>query len=76
MNLKRLFGLTLTIPALILLAPVFGLTALLVRLKLDAPVIFRQERPGRYGQPFSLFKFRTVFLPGNNTTGKKCFAAI
>ncbi len=60
MNLKRLFDLILTIPALILLAPVFGLTALLVRLKLGAPVIFRQERPGRYGQPFSLFKFRTM----------------
>ncbi len=60
MNLKRLFDLTLTVPALILLAPIFGLTALLVRIKLGGPVIFRQERPGLYGQPFSLFKFRTM----------------
>ena len=60
MNLKRLLDLTLTVPALILLSPALGLTAILVRLKLGAPVIFRQERPGLYGQPFSLFKFRTM----------------
>ena len=57
---KRLLDLALTIPALILLAPLFGLLALLVRLKMGSPVLFRQQRPGLHGQPFSLLKFRTM----------------
>jgi sugar transferase EpsL len=57
---KRLLDLALTIPALILLAPVLGLVALLVRLKLGAPILFRQQRPGLLGQPFTILKFRTM----------------
>jgi len=33
---------------------------LLVRVKLGAPVLFRQERPGRHGHPFTMIKFRTM----------------
>ena len=57
---KRLFDLALTIPALLLLAPVLLVVALLVRVKLGTPVIFRQERPGLNGTPFILLKFRTM----------------
>jgi sugar transferase EpsL len=57
---KRLLDLALTIPALILLSPVLGLAALLVRLKLGAPILFRQQRPGLLGQPFTILKFRTM----------------
>ena len=57
---KRLLDLALTIPALILLAPLLALLALLVRLKLDSPVLFRHQRPGLYGRPFTLLKFRTM----------------
>ena len=57
---KRLLDLALTIPALILLAPLFALLALLVRLKLGSPVLFRQQRPGLHGQPFTILKFRTM----------------
>lgn len=57
---KRLLDLALTIPALILLSPVLGLVALLVRLKLGAPILFRQQRPGLLGQPFTILKFRTM----------------
>ena len=57
---KRLFDLALTIPALLLLAPVLLVVALLVRLKIGTPVLFRQERPGLGGRPFILFKFRTM----------------
>jgi sugar transferase EpsL len=49
-----------TIPALVLLAPVFAVLALAVRLKLGSPVLFRQQRPGLNGQPFTLAKFRTM----------------
>ncbi|MCB0164901.1 MAG: sugar transferase [Anaerolineae bacterium] len=57
---KRLLDLTITIPALIFLSPVLAVIALLVQLKLGAPVIFRQQRPGQYGQPFTILKFRTL----------------
>lgn len=46
--------------ALILGSPVILTTALLVRIKLGSPVIFRQRRPGRYGHPFTMLKFRTM----------------
>jgi len=57
---KRLFDLALTIPALILLSPVLALLALLVRLRLGSPVLFRQVRPGRHGRLFTMCKFRTM----------------
>ncbi|MEP7291806.1 MAG: sugar transferase [Chloroflexota bacterium] len=57
---KRLLDLVLTIPALIVLSPVIGLTGLLVRRNLGTPVLFRQQRPGLEGEPFVLFKFRTM----------------
>jgi len=57
---KRLFDLAVAVPALLLLSPVYLLTALLVRLKLGSPVLFAQERPGLYGKPFKVLKFRTM----------------
>lgn len=45
---------------LILLSPVLLITAILVRVKLGSPVIFKQERPGRNGKIFKLYKFRTM----------------
>jgi lipopolysaccharide/colanic/teichoic acid biosynthesis glycosyltransferase len=57
---KRLFDLTLTIPALILLAPLLAAIAILIRLKLGSPLLFRQQRPGQDGRPFIIYKFRTM----------------
>lgn len=59
-SLKRLADLFISAAALIALAPIILATAVLVRVKLGAPVIFRQERPGLGGRPFTLFKFRTM----------------
>ncbi len=59
-TLKRIFDLLVTLPALLVLAPFLLLLALLVRLKLGAPVLFRQQRPGLHGKPFTLYKFRTM----------------
>ncbi|MGP3973920.1 sugar transferase [Streptomyces sp. 8N114] len=57
---KRLLDLALSVPALLLAAPVMAGCALAVRV-LDGPdVLFRQERIGRDGRPFTLLKFRTV----------------
>lgn len=57
---KRALDLALTIPALILLAPLMLVIALVVRVTLGAPVFFRQVRPGLHGKPFTLYKFRTM----------------
>lgn len=58
---KRVLDLTIVIPALILLCPLFLLIALVVRLTSSGPVIFRQKRIGREGRPLWVLKFRTMF---------------
>ncbi|MND32668.1 putative sugar transferase EpsL [compost metagenome] len=58
--LKRLFDLIAAGAALLLLSPVIALVAWQVRKKLGAPVLFRQQRPGRDGKPFEMVKFRTM----------------
>ena len=58
--MKRLFDIAISLVALILLSPVFLVVALLVRMKLGSPVVFRQARPGLHGRPFTLLKFRTM----------------
>ena len=57
---KRLLDLGLALAALALLWPVLLCLAVLVRLQLGAPVLFRQTRPGLHGRPFSILKFRTM----------------
>jgi len=57
---KRAFDVALTVPALIVLSPVFALVALAVRVSLGSPIIFRQQRPGKNERPFTLYKFRTM----------------
>ena len=57
---KRLLDILVSLAALILLAPVLLVIALLVRVKLGSPVLFRQPRPGLGGRPFEFIKFRTM----------------
>ena len=61
--IKRPQDLLCALLASVVLSPVMLVTALLVRVKLGAPVLFKQERPGRYGRPFTLYKFRTMLPP-------------
>ena len=57
---KRALDLGIAVPAFVALAPVGLAIGVLVRLKLGAPVLFRQQRPGRDGELFELIKFRTM----------------
>ena len=57
---KRALDVTLSTGALIILSPVMGITAILVRNKLGSPVIYTQERPGLNEKIFKLYKFRTM----------------
>lgn len=57
---KRLFDLLLTVPGLLLISPLLLLTAIAVALVHGFPILFRQRRPGYRGEPFTLYKFRTM----------------
>lgn len=57
---KRPLDFVLSAGALIVLSPVMGVTAVLVKKKLGSPVLFTQERPGKDEKVFKLYKFRTM----------------
>ena len=58
--IKRPMDFTLSLIAIIVLSPVLAVTALLVRIKLGSPVIFKQPRPGRDEKIFNMYKFRSM----------------
>jgi len=61
--MKRLFDLAVTSASLIIVVPLAIVVAILVRIRLGAPVLFTQTRAGRGGVPFTLYKFRTMHPP-------------
>lgn len=64
---KRWFDVVLATLALLALAPILALAALVVRLDSPGPIVFRQRRIGRGGQPFVMYKFRTMVVdPGGD----------
>ncbi len=58
--IKRGIDIILAVMALIVLSPVLIVVSILVKKKLGSPVIFRQERPGKEGKIFSMYKFRSM----------------
>lgn len=60
MFIKRPQDFLCALLATIVLSPVLLVTAILVRIKLGSPVLFTQDRPGRDGKIFKLYKFRTM----------------
>ena len=58
--IKRPMDIILSLCAIIVLSPVMLIIALLVRIKLGSPVIFKQKRPGLNEKIFTLYKFRTM----------------
>lgn len=57
---KRMLDFILSLIALIILSPVLLIVAILVRIKLGSPIIFKQQRPGKNEKIFTLYKFRTM----------------
>ena len=60
MVVKRLFDVVVSALLIVLLSPVLLLIALAVRVSMGSPVLFKQVRPGLNGQPFTMYKFRTM----------------
>jgi len=58
--LKRLCDIVISFTLLVLFWPVAGLLACVIWLKMGGPIFFCQTRPGRYGRPFRMIKFRTM----------------
>jgi len=52
--------LVISLSAIIILSPVMAIVAIIVRLAIGSPVIFRQTRAGWHGKPFEIYKFRTM----------------
>jgi lipopolysaccharide/colanic/teichoic acid biosynthesis glycosyltransferase len=61
--LKRFFDVLLSGLALLVLSPILLIVAIFIRIKLGSPVIFKQERPGKDGKIFKMYKFRTMLDP-------------
>lgn len=57
---KRIFDVVAAILGLIILSPFIFLIAILIRIFFGTPILFRQTRPGYKGQPFTVYKFRTM----------------
>lgn len=57
---KRMLDLILSLMALIILMPLMFFIAILVRIKLGSPILFKQKRPGKNEKIFTLYKFRTM----------------
>jgi lipopolysaccharide/colanic/teichoic acid biosynthesis glycosyltransferase len=60
MMAKLIFDVTVSLVALVMLAPINLLVAVAVKLDSPGPVLYRQKRIGRHGRPFTLLKFRSM----------------
>lgn len=60
MMLKIVFDKVVSLVGLIVLSPLLLIVALLIKWKMPGPILFRQQRVGRYGRIFTVYKFRTM----------------
>ena len=58
--MKRLFDLSIACSLLLVCFPIIVIVSILVRFKLGSPILFKQQRPGLHGNPFYVYKFRTM----------------
>jgi exopolysaccharide biosynthesis polyprenyl glycosylphosphotransferase len=67
-NVKQLMDYVFSVVCLVILSPVIGLLAILIKLSGSGPVIYRQVRIGRNGKPFTIYKLRSM---NQNAEGDK-----
>jgi exopolysaccharide biosynthesis polyprenyl glycosylphosphotransferase len=61
-HVKRAFDLLIAFVSLPLFSPLMLITAIAIKLDSPGPVIFRQERVGKWGRPFACYKFRSMYV--------------
>ena len=59
-TLKRLIDIVAATMLLVILFPLLFILAVLIRVTMGTPVLFKQKRPGLHGKPFTMYKFRTM----------------
>ena len=60
--IKRLMDVFISLFAIIILIPAFIFTAIGVKMSSSGPILYKQKRIGRYGKPFNMVKFRTMYV--------------
>lgn len=61
-HLKRILDVVVASLALIMAAPIMLITAIMIKLDSPGPILFRQTRVGKWGEPFSCYKFRSMYI--------------
>ena len=69
MLLKRTYDIILSSTGLIIASPLFLITSILIKLESKGPMFFKQERVGRNGKPFNIYKFRSMLEDAEKKTG-------
>lgn len=67
-NMKRLLDVVLSVLALIFFLPVFIILAIMIKRSSKGPVLYKQERVGRFGKPFYIYKLRSMVQDAENGT--------
>jgi lipopolysaccharide/colanic/teichoic acid biosynthesis glycosyltransferase len=69
---KRIFDIVFSLIGLIIFSPVLIIVSLFIKLAMPGPIFFSQQRSGRHGRPFTIYKFRTMVVNhGGNTVSIK-----
>lgn len=61
-SVKKIFDITVSVAALTILLPFLVIIAILIKRNSPGPVLYRQERIGQYGKPFTIYKFRSMYV--------------
>ncbi len=61
-SVKRIFDVVFSLVAMVLLAPVYLITAIIIKCTSPGPVFYAQERIGYHGRPFKMHKFRSMYV--------------
>ena len=69
LSVKRFIDVTIAIIALIVLFPILVITAVFIKLDSKGPILFKQERLGRWGRPFQIYKFRSMCVGAEDRVG-------
>ncbi|HCY40093.1 MAG TPA: sugar transferase [Prolixibacteraceae bacterium] len=59
-NIKRLLDVMASLIAMIIFSPVYLILAIMIKTSSKGPVLYKQERVGKFGKPFTIYKFRTM----------------
>lgn len=71
-NVKRLFDLFVAFLCLLFFSPLFLFCYIAIKREKNGPVIYKQERIGRFGRPFYIYKFRSMVVDAENGEPKLC----